>query len=208
MQELIKVITNEQNEPVVSGRELHEFLEINEKYNDWFRRMCTYGFEETIDFVSFTVNSEKPLGGRPALDHVLKLDMAKEIAMIQRNEKGKQARLYFIEVEKRYRNELQLKIPQTYAQALRAYADEVEQRETLEIALNQSLKFYTVAKYNRTFKKKWDMSKCKYIGKQMTAFCKANSFEIKPCETNDERFGVVNSYPLTAWELFFKGADD
>jgi len=78
-----------------------------------------------------------------------------------------------------------------------------EENDTLEIALNQSLKFYTVAKYNKTYKKGWDLETCKAIGKFMTAFCKANSYEIRRCETNDERFGKVNSYPLTAWEQFY-----
>lgn len=102
MNELLKVTTNEQQEPCISGRELHEFLEVKERYNDWFSRMIEYGFTENVDFSTFTQKSVKPQGGRPSTDHIIKLDMAKEIAMIQRNEKGKQARQYFIEVEKEY----------------------------------------------------------------------------------------------------------
>lgn len=102
MNELLKVTTNEQQEPCISGRELHEFLEVKERYNDWFPRMVGYGFDEDIDFSTFTQKSVKPQGGRPSTDHIIKLDMAKEIAMIQRSEKGKQARQYFIEVEKEY----------------------------------------------------------------------------------------------------------
>ena len=88
MNELIKIQTNEQMEPVISGRELHEFLEVKTAYKDWFPRMAEYGFEENKDFCSILSEST---GGRPGTDHVLKLDMAKEISMIQRNEKGKQA---------------------------------------------------------------------------------------------------------------------
>lgn len=102
MNELLKVTTNEQQEPCISGRELHEFLEVKERYNDWFPRMIEYGFTENVDFSTFTQKSVKPQGGRPSTDHIIKLDMAKEIAMIQRSEKGKQARQYFIEVEKEY----------------------------------------------------------------------------------------------------------
>ena len=78
----------------------------------------------------------------------------------------------------------------------------LEEKETLEIALNESLRFYTVAKYNRVFNMGWGLKKCQAIGKAIAALCRGNSFEIRKCETNDERFGVVNSYPLTAWELF------
>lgn len=100
--ELIKITTNENGEQLVSGRELHEFLEVNEKYTDWFKRMVEYGFAENIDFIGLSEKSEK-LGGRPKTNHAMTLDMAKEVSMIQRTEKGKQARQYFIEVEKQYK---------------------------------------------------------------------------------------------------------
>ena len=99
MNELLKVTTNEQQEPCISGRELHEFLEVKTQYKDWFPRMVEYGFTEGADFSSILSEST---GGRPSTDHIIKLDMAKELAMIQRSEKGKQARQYFIEVEKEY----------------------------------------------------------------------------------------------------------
>lgn len=102
MNELLKVTTNEQQEPCISGRELHKFLGVKEKYTEWFSRMVDYGFAESVDFMSFSEKTEKPQGGRPSTDHIIKLDMAKELAMIQRSEKGKQARQYFIEVEKEY----------------------------------------------------------------------------------------------------------
>ena len=96
MTELIKVdFTGER--PAVSARELHEFLEVKTAYKDWFPRMCEYGFTEGEDFCSFLSEST---GGRPAQDAQLTIDMAKEICMLQRNEKGKQARQYFIKLEK------------------------------------------------------------------------------------------------------------
>lgn len=98
--ELIKIITNENGEQLVSGRELHEFLEVGTPYDKWFPRMCEYGFSEGTDFSTFLSEST---GGRPKTNHAMTLDMAKEISMIQRTEKGKQARQYFIEVEKQYK---------------------------------------------------------------------------------------------------------
>ena len=97
--ELVKIELNENQEPVVSGRVLHEALGVKTAYKDWFPRMCEYGFEKGQDFSSFLREST---GGRPSIDHVVKLDMAKEIAMLQRTEKGKQVRQYFIQVEKDY----------------------------------------------------------------------------------------------------------
>jgi len=77
-----------------------------------------------------------------------------------------------------------------------------QEKDVLETALNTSLKFYTVAKYNKMYKMGWDLAECQKIGKELTAFCRANSIKIEKCETNDERFGTTNSYPLTAWESF------
>ena len=100
MNELIKVEINENQEPVISGRELHKALEVTERYSSWFDRMTQYGFTENYDFSGCKVFNT--LANQELVDHILKLDMAKEISMIQRNEKGKQIRKYFIEVEKEF----------------------------------------------------------------------------------------------------------
>lgn len=100
MKELIKIELNENQEPIVNGRELYYALDIKTPYTQWFERMKEYGFSENIDFTSLSQNCEKPQGGRPEINHAIKLDMAKEIAMIQRNENGKKVRQYFIQVEK------------------------------------------------------------------------------------------------------------
>ena len=97
MNELINVTLNDNQEPVVSGRQLHKALGVNSRYTTWFDRMKEYGFTEGQDFLP---NLGKSTGGRQATDHIIKLDMAKEIAMIQRTERGKQVRQYFIQVEK------------------------------------------------------------------------------------------------------------
>ena len=99
MNELIKITTNEVGEPTVLGRELHDFLKVATPYDKWFPRMAEYGFSEGKDFSTFLSEST---GGRPSTDHLLTIDMAKEICMIQRTEVGKQARQYFIQVEKDY----------------------------------------------------------------------------------------------------------
>lgn len=82
--ELIKITQDENGNSVVSGRDLHDFLEVKTAYKDWFPRMCEYGFTDGKDFSSILSEST---GGRPRADHAMTLDMAKEISMIQRTEK-------------------------------------------------------------------------------------------------------------------------
>ncbi len=96
--ELRAMVSMNEEQATVDGRELHEFLEVKTAYKDWFPRMCEYGFTEGIDFSSKM--SKTPNGGRPSINHLLSIEMAKELCMIQRTEKGKMARKYFIEVEK------------------------------------------------------------------------------------------------------------
>lgn len=97
---LIKITENERGEPTVSGRELYKFLEVTERYSNWFNRMLQYGFVENVDYLGCKVFNTQ--ARQELQEHILKISMAKEIAMLQRNEKGKQIRQYFIEVEKRY----------------------------------------------------------------------------------------------------------
>ncbi len=111
--ELINIYEGSDKEQIVSGRELHEFLEVGTKYKDWFPRMLKYGFEENVDYVTVAQKRATAQGNETTyFEHYLKMDMAKEIAMIQRNEKGKMARQYFITVEKKYR-ELTQQTPMT-----------------------------------------------------------------------------------------------
>ncbi|CEV58431.1 phage antirepressor protein [Streptococcus pneumoniae] len=100
MNEVIKVTVNDNHEPIVSGRQLHEALGVKTEYRKWFGRMAEYGFEENQDFARVTQKCPTPGGLQDMTDHIIKLDMAKEIAMIQRTDKGKEVRQYFIQVEK------------------------------------------------------------------------------------------------------------
>ena len=103
MNTLIAISSNEQNQPIVSGRELHKFLDVDTPYHKWLPRMAEYGFAEGTDYIEVSDRFvQNPAGGRPATDHAITLDMAKELAMLQRTDKGKQARHYFIQVEKEF----------------------------------------------------------------------------------------------------------
>jgi len=107
MDELIKV--NYDNErPTASARDLWEFLEVKTAFKDWFPRMCEYGFTETIDFNPLKFEQVQNEGHREVkrivTDYQLTVPMAKEISMIQRNDKGKEARQYFIKIEEAWNN--------------------------------------------------------------------------------------------------------
>lgn len=97
MEEIIKITEKTGLGQVVSARELYEFLEVRTDFTDWCKRMFEYGFEEGVDFSPIL---GKSTGGRPSRDYALTLDTAKEISMIQRSDKGRQARRYFIECER------------------------------------------------------------------------------------------------------------
>ena len=98
MDELIR-INYDSERPTVNGRDLHDALGINTKYADWFPRMCEYGFSEGQDYCSILRNRSDGLPGKGLTDHLLTIDMAKQLCMIQRTDIGRKFRQYFIQVE-------------------------------------------------------------------------------------------------------------
>ena len=120
--------------PTVNARDLHAFLEVGRDFSSWIKdRIDKYQFVENQDFVVFTGTGENA-EGRPRIDYHLALDMAKELAMVERNAKGKQARQYFIECERQLHRAAApaYTIPPTYASALRLAADLQEQLENAQ----------------------------------------------------------------------------
>lgn len=101
MEKMLIPINYEGEQPTVSARDLHEALEVKSNFTTWFNRMCEYGFREKIDFKTcFPKMESESHGGQNMIDHEISIDMAKQICMIQRSEKGKQYRQYFIDLEK------------------------------------------------------------------------------------------------------------
>ena len=125
MNDLIK-INYETDRPTVLGRDLHAMLEVQTAYKDWFPRMCEYGFTEGTDFCSFLSEST---GGRPASDHQLTIDMAKELCMLQRTDTGKQCRQYFLAVERQWNDPaaVMARALQMANKTIAALTDKVEQ---------------------------------------------------------------------------------
>ena len=126
MNEILK-INYETEHPTISARDLHEALEVGTAFKDWFPRMCEYGFEEGKDFSS---KMSESTGGRPSKEYEITIDMAKEICMLQRTEKGKQCRTYFIELEKAWNTPEQI-----FARALKMADKQIESLKAVNTQL-------------------------------------------------------------------------
>ncbi|MGL6219127.1 MAG: antA/AntB antirepressor family protein, partial [Lacrimispora sphenoides] len=121
MNEIIQ-INYESESPTVSARDLHDGLEIRTPYTMWFERMAEYGFEEGKDFFTKMLEST---GGRPSTEHELSVDMAKQICMIQRTEKGRVYRQHFLDLEKAWNTP-----EQVFARALKMANQKIDELKT------------------------------------------------------------------------------
>ncbi|WP_018024126.1 phage antirepressor KilAC domain-containing protein [Corynebacterium ulceribovis] len=139
MSDLIPIQDNDGAQAVL-GRDLHEFLEVKSNYTEWLGRMEEYGFSEGQDFIR---NSESNGRGRPTVNHIISLDMAKEISMIQRTDKGKQARQYFLECERRARQP-------------RIDGNELTRLELIQIAMNAETERLELEQKNKELEPKAD----------------------------------------------------
>lgn len=200
MHELI-IIVERDGQQTVSARDLYEFLEIKTAFTHWCNRMFEYGFEQGQDFVPFLTESS---GGRPATDYALTLDCAKEISMLQRSEKGKQARQYFITCERKL---------QRAKNALQQYADdpiigvrlaqlEMDKRITrLEAKTTTRPDYFTIAGYATLHRKQVGNKKAAMLGRKAAALCRERGYDME--EVPDPRFGIVKSYPAQVLEDVF-----
>lgn len=143
MSELIPIQDNDGAQAVM-GRDLHEFLEIETPYNKWFPRMVEYGFIAGQDFTDKNVHEQDKLGrSREVMNHIVSLDMAKEISMIQRTEKGKQARQYFIQCERRAKEPAQLSPEELMARAIKVADSTIKELEAKTRELEPAAKSWT-----------------------------------------------------------------
>lgn len=227
MNELIKLqpqTINGNAVETVSARELHTFLEVQTRFNDWVStRISDYDFIENKDFVSFTENSVKPKKGRPSQEYYITLDMAKELAMVERTDKGKLARKYFIECEKRLKQEL----PTSYLEALEALVQ--KEKEKLELTnqvdnltmdnqkvvssrntirgqlggttkqLNQVKSLTGASKNEATINKVKSVTGIKYNWRPLHQWCIDNDIVPKLVNLNDYDSSQVKLYPAQAW---------
>lgn len=129
-------VYEENSRQVVNARELHEFLEVGTKFADWIKgRIDKYGFTENEDFIVSEITEMRNVGATVRIDYILSIDTAKEIAMVENNEKGRTIRKYFIEVEKRVRQPKQM----TQAEILASIAQFNVDMERKVIALDSKI---------------------------------------------------------------------
>lgn len=137
MEELIKIQERE-GKKVVNARELHAFLENKREFAHWIKnRIKRYDFIEGQDFISFDTIVKRETGASTKKEYAITINMAKELCMVENNERGKEARKYFIACEQKLKDVYDnLRVPRTFAEALRLAADQQEmiekQQQTIE----------------------------------------------------------------------------
>lgn len=125
-------INDNNGKRAVSARDLYNFLGCTERFQSWFERQLQYGFTENVDYVGCKVFNT--LANQDLQDYAMTIDMAKEVSMIQRSEKGKEARTYFIACEKKLGEiQKQYQLPQTYLEALKALVVAEEEKQQLAL---------------------------------------------------------------------------
>ena len=230
MNELIKVEVKN-GEQLVSGRELHKFLGIGTEYMKWFSRMTNYGFIENVDFIVIVKNDEDDtaFGGiRKSTDHLIKLNMAKEISMLQRNEKGKEARTYFIKCEEAWNspemilaraNQIQSRMIEDYAKKIEVlenkiqedkpkvefYNDVTDSKHTCDMqTVAKTLNFKGVGR-NTLFEILRSENILQADNKPYQKFVDAGWFRLIETKYNDEKSGELRIYFKTV--VFQKGIE-
>ena len=209
MNELITINIDESGKQTVSARELHEFLEVGKDFSTWIKdRINQYGFIENQDFLVFTGIGENPSGGRPAKEYHITIDMAKELSMVERNEKGKQARQYFIECERRLRAPVAMTLEEQLvksAQALLALRQDMNQiaisQRTLEDkvdAFTAGMEYYSIVAFCNINGLKVDLKEAAKLGSKASRICRDNGYTVG--KVTDPRFGRVNTYPVSVLE--------
>jgi anti-repressor protein len=198
MNELIKV----DSQMMVDAKELHLFLQVGTRWDKWIqRRIEEYGFVQAIDFVVVKNDLNDYTGFR------MSLDMAKEICMVERNAKGKEARQYFIAIEKAWQSREQ-KSPGTSLEVLQAtvnaLVDQERRVKTLEtrqdiveekmLLLASDSDYRTVRGWARINGISISEKEAAMVGKKTGSICRQKGLHIG--KVPDERHGVVNSYPV------------
>lgn len=206
MQALIKISATEQGSQAVSAKELYEFLEIKRDFSNWCKGMFEYGFEEGKDFTPILVKST---GGRPSIDYALTLDTAKEIAMLQRTDKGKQARQYFIECEKQLKeNQTPASIEDVLIQQLqltkmlRLEQEQIKDRLLMvEAKTTTRPEYFTIMGFAILKGVKVGLSMAAQLGRKAKDLCNQRGYQVE--KITDPRFGQVGCYPKDVLEEVF-----
>jgi phage anti-repressor protein len=191
--ELIKIQENDKGQKVVSARDLHKFLESTERFSNWFERQLQYDFIEDQDFTSVkSLTLVNNGASRELQDFALTLDCAKEISMIQRTEKGKEARKYFINCEK----QLQARqLPTTYLEALTKLVETETEKQNLQIELDEHKAWYSVKRV--CLLGHFKSSEAKNLWRALKKYSIEHNYQIQ--SIFDANYGEVKTYHKDVW---------
>lgn len=205
MKELIKISENE-NGKAVSARDLHNFLDIKTAWGIWARRMFEYGFEEGVDYVpiKFERSDNKQVTIK---DYALTLDCAKEISMLQRTDKGKEARKYFIECEKQLNKPIaEIDLIIRSAQIIKVNSERLNLHEErinqLEAAKTTRPMYFTIAGYATLHGISVNLKDASNLGRKAAKLCKVQGLRTDECP--DPRWGKVKMYPEKILDKVFE----
>lgn len=226
--QIIKINTDTEGKQTVDARELHSFLEIETPFNKWIdRRIKEYEFIINSDFCTFLSESS---GGRPATEYHISIDMAKELSMVERNEKGKQARQYFISMEKVAKEVAKSLTPEEQllsqvkmlAQSIEMSIETKRKQQELELAqkalvtshiehdvrldriearIQDDPAYFAVTGYANIHGLKVTDKDAQYIGKLATKI--SNEWGVRIGKVRHGRWGLVNSYHESVLEYVF-----
>jgi anti-repressor protein len=206
--ELIKIVENEDGSRIVNARDLYVFLGVKKDFTSWCKHMFTYGFTENADYCLLPQTGEQSgRGGHNKIDYALTVDTAKEIAMIQRTDRGKEARQYFIECEKALKNKnvilpsYQIEDPIDRAHAWIEERKVTRQAQlkanTLEVRLDLLLDWVSIVKVARHNKVSEKVFNWRVLKKE----CGALGYEVKRAES--PRFGYQNLYHINSFKNIY-----
>ena len=192
-------ITEQNGNQVVSARELHGFLEVDSNFTTWCKRMFEYGFEEQKDYIILSKNGTNPISKSNPIDYALTLDTAKEISMLQRTDKGKQARQYFIECEKKIQQPLsQIDILIQSAQMIKEQEKRIASVEDKVLQIDARTKttsdYFTIVGYATLNGISCGLKLASNLGRKASVLCKNRG--LKTESLPDPRFGLVKTYPI------------
>jgi anti-repressor protein len=209
MTELIPLHNDSNGKKVVSARELHGFLGCKKDFSDWIKqRIEKYGFQEDNDFTTF---QGKSTGGRPVIEYAISMNMAKELAMVEGNAKGKQARAYFIKCEETLKTSLK---PLSHAEILLQQCqliveqerriENVEERiDLIEAKLITSPDSHlAISGFASLYKIKIDHQTAQKAGRKAATICKVQGYLTGTAP--DAKYGSVKTYPKEVLEDVFR----
>lgn len=225
--QIIKINTDTEGKQTVDARELHTFLESKQRFADWIKnRIEQYGFVQDADFITIHNSMTSP----PSKEYHLSIDMAKELSMVERNDKGKQARQYFIQMEKVAKNLIQQLTPEEQllsqvkmlAQSIEMSIETKRKQQELELAqkalisshvehqvrldriearIQDDPAYFAVTGYANIHKFKITDKDAQYIGKLATKI--SNEWCVRIGKVRHNRWGLVNSYHESVLDYVF-----